>query len=142
MDCMCTIVLSRHIFDKISTLVISIALYSTSQLLLLLGGTISNIRMVVYIQKSEHRLGRRKSTKLVSLKKRVVLANGLNILLYFFEASAIACHLSLGNDHHHIFTTLLFCVLFLRMLINFFLYTWKFINVAQARKRALKRHLH
>ena len=129
---------SKHIFDKISTLVTSIALYLTSQLLLLLGGMISNIRMVVYIQKSEQRLGKGKSKKLVSLKKRVVLANGLNLMLYFFEASAIACHLSLGNDHHHIFTALLFCVFILRVLINFVLYTWKFINIAQIRKQLLK----
>ena len=122
---------NKHVFAKTSILITSLILYVISHLLLLLFGVIGSTRMITYIQKSERRLGIIASRQLMSVTKRIVFINGLNVLLYVFEISTIACHLSLENIRHHIFATLLFLILVLRALINFILYTWQFVNLSQ-----------
>ena len=122
---------SRTMFVNINNLIIAVILYLTLQLLLLLGAVIINIRMIVYVHKSERRLGIMNSRRLVSVRKRIIAMNGFNVLLYIFEISALVCHLSLGTTHQHTFAMLLFLILILRALINFILHTWQLVNLSR-----------
>ena len=125
---------SRTMFVNINNLITAVILYLTLQLLLLLSGVIANIRMIVYMQKSERRLGIMKSRRSVSVTKRIIVMNGFNLLLFIFEISAIVCHLSLGTTHQHIFAILLFLILILRALVNFILHTWQLVNLPRILK--------